>query len=159
MENGNYDSSAKALPALTYLHTAFLISVSTLITNDYRYRYEQLQQKLGVKRMFVRYVSHEVRTPLNSCMLGIDYMKKAILNPTEACIKEIAGILDEVSDGCCTAIDFMNNLLLYEKIDSMELPILCKPENLCELCAGVLNSFQMSARQLEIDLTLDIHEQ
>ena len=71
------------------------------------------------KRMFVRFVSHEVRTPLSSCMMGIAYMKDAIKKPTAACVEEIVGILDEVSEGCSTAIDFMNNLLMYEKIDTI----------------------------------------
>jgi signal transduction histidine kinase len=132
--------------------------MSAFITNEYRYDYFQLQKKLGVKRMFVRYVSHEVRTPLSSCMMGIEYMKAAISNPTESCIQEIVGILDEVSEGCNTAIDFMNNLLLYEKIDSMEIPLYLKREDLSVVCADVLKTFQMSARQLGINLSLDVHE-
>jgi signal transduction histidine kinase len=66
--------------------------------------------------------------------------------------------LNEVSEACNTAIDFMNNLLLYEKIDTMELPLYLKREDLSAVCAQVLNSFQMAARQLEVNVSLDIHE-
>jgi signal transduction histidine kinase len=156
-DDDSFDRSGGALVALSYTNSSYLVLMSAIITNEYRHDYTQLQQKLGVKRMFVRYVSHEVRTPLSSCMLGIEYMKEAILNPTEACIQEITGILDEVSEGCNMAIDFINNLLLYEKVDSMELPIHLKQEDLSLICSQVLKTFEMSARQLEINLHLDIH--
>ena len=132
--------------------------MSAIITSEYRHDTVQLHNKLVVKRMFVRYVSHEVRTPLNSCILGVEYLKTAIRTPTEACIAEMADILDEVSESCNTAIDFMNNLLLYEKIDTMELPVYLKREDLGAVCAQVCESFKMGARQLEINLHLDVHE-
>jgi signal transduction histidine kinase/CheY-like chemotaxis protein len=153
----DFDVSGTSFLVLSINVVAYLVLMSTIITHEFRHDYSQAQQKLGVKRMFVRYVSHEVRTPLNSCILGIEYMKAAILNPTESCIEEMAGILDEVSEGCNTAIDFMNNLLLYEKIDTMELPLYLKREDLSAVCRQVLKTFQMSARQLDINLSLDIH--
>jgi signal transduction histidine kinase/CheY-like chemotaxis protein len=150
--------SATSLVILSYTSVSFLVVMSTIFTHEIRHDFAEAQQSLGVKRMFVRYVSHEVRTPLSSCMLGIEYMKAAILNPTEACIEEITGILDEVSEGCNSAIVFMNNLLLYEKVDSMEMPLYLKREDLSAVCAQVLKTFQMSARQLAVNLSLDVHE-
>jgi signal transduction histidine kinase/CheY-like chemotaxis protein len=150
--------SATTLVIFSYIGVSFLVVMSTILTHEIRHDFAEAQQSLSVKRMFVRYVSHEVRTPLSSCMLGIEYMKAAILNPTEACIEEITGILDEVSEGCNTAIEFMNNLLLYEKVDSMEMPLYLKREDLSAVCADVLKTFQMSARQLAVNLSLDVHE-
>jgi signal transduction histidine kinase len=152
-----YDLSPMTMLILSYDTILFLVMMSIIITNEFRHEHAQAQVQLEVKRMFVKYVSHEVRTPLNSCMLGIQYMKEAILHPTKECVQEIAGILDEVSEGCSTAIDFMNNLLLYEKIDSMDLPLYLKREDLSKVCTEVLQSFKMSARQLEINLKLHIH--
>jgi len=130
-----------------------------IITNDYRNVYIKLEQKLVVKRKFVSYVSHEVRTPLNNCTLGVNYMKNLLSSdPTEACIAEVREILDEVDDGCRTAVDFMNNLLLYEKTDTMDLPLYLDKGDLGVVCSEVVSSFQMSARQLEVSLNLDIHE-
>jgi signal transduction histidine kinase len=156
--NQIYDVSPMRYMVLSYDAIIFLVMMSIIITNEFRHEHAQAQVQLEVKRMFVKYVSHEVRTPLNSCMLGLQYMKEAILRPTEECVQEIAGILDEVSEGCSTAIDFMNNLLLYEKIDSMDLPLYMKREDLSNVCAEVLQSFKMSARQLGVNLKLHIHE-
>ena len=151
------DFVKESVAPLGFCSTCFYVLMSSVITNEYRYEYEELQRKLSVKRMFVRYVSHEVRTPLNSFMLGVNCVKDSLLNPTESSMDELRTILDEVAEGCNTAVDFMNNLLLYEKVDSMDLPVHPQRENLCVVCAQVLNSFQMSARQLEIKLKLDIH--
>jgi signal transduction histidine kinase/CheY-like chemotaxis protein len=153
-----YSISPEEILVYSYNTLVFLIMIYVIITNEFRHEHIRAQVQLEVKRMFVKYVSHEVRTPLNSCMLGIQYMKQAIRDPTEECVEEIAGILEEVSEGCSTAIDFMNNLLMYEKIDSMELPLYLKRENLSNVCAEVLQSFKMSARQLGVNLKLHIHE-
>jgi signal transduction histidine kinase len=153
-----YLISPVAILVLSYDEIVFLVMMSIIITNEYRHETAKAQMQLEVKRMFVKYVSHEVRTPLNSCMLGIQYMKEIIQQPTDASILEITDILDEVSEGCNTAIDFMNNLLLYEKVDSMDLPLYLKQEDLSNLCSEVLQSFRMSARQLGVNLNLHIHE-
>jgi signal transduction histidine kinase/CheY-like chemotaxis protein len=153
-----YDTSPATILIHSFNTVAFLVMMYVIITNEFRHEHIKAQVQLEVKRMFVKYVSHEVRTPLNSCILGIQYMKQAIRDPTEECVQEIAGILEEVSEGCSTAIDFMNNLLMYEKIDSMELPLYLKRENLSNVCAEVLQSFKMSARQLGVNLKLHVHE-
>jgi signal transduction histidine kinase/CheY-like chemotaxis protein len=157
-EDRIYDVSPISLLILSYDEMLLLVTMSIIITNEFRHENGKAHMQLEVKRMFVKYVSHEVRTPLNSCTLGIQYMKQAIRNPTKECIQEITGILDEVSEGCNTAVDFMNNLLMYEKIDSMELPLYLKREDLSNLCAEVIQSFKMNARQLGVDLKLNIHE-
>jgi signal transduction histidine kinase len=157
-QNQMYLISPVAILVLSYDEIVFLVMMSIIITNEYRHETAKAQMQLEVKRMFVKYVSHEVRTPLNSCMLGIQYMKEIIQQPTDASILEITDILDEVSEGCNTAIDFMNNLLLYEKVDSMDLPLYLKQEDLSNLCSEVLQSFRMSARQLGVNLNLHIHE-
>ena len=157
-QNMMYNVSPTTMLIISYDAVMFLVLMSIIITNEYRHVHAQAQIQLEVKRMFVKYVSHEVRTPLNSCMLGIQYMKDAIRQPTEESIQEIAGILDEVSEGCNTAIDFMNNLLLYEKIDSMDLPMYLKKEDITTVCTEALQSFKMSARQLGVTLKLKIHD-
>jgi signal transduction histidine kinase len=89
-------------------------------------------------------------------MLGLDYLKIAIQTPTPECIQEMAGILDEASEGCITALEFINNLLLYEKIDTMEMALCLKREDLREVCEHVTKSFQLSARQLEVSIRVDV---
>ena len=135
-----------------------MVILFSIITSEYRHDYAQLQDKLSVKGMFVRHVSQEVRTPLNVCCLGIACMKKMIHSPTKEVVKEMRVIVDEVLQSCDSAISFMNNLLLYEKIDSKELPLYPACEDLTVLCTKVFESLQASANQVGVNLSLDIHE-
>ena len=136
----------------------FTVLLLSVITSEYRHDYAQLQEKLSAKGMFVRHVSEEVRTPLNTCCLGIACMKKMIHSPTKDVIDEMRVILDEVLQSCDSAINFMNNLLLYEKIDSKELPLYPKCEDLTVICTKVFESLQAGANHAGVDLRLDIHE-
>jgi hypothetical protein len=55
--NNKLDSDAFVIIGLYYNTTVFFVIMSAIITSEYRHDYDQLQRKLGVKRMFVRYVS------------------------------------------------------------------------------------------------------
>jgi signal transduction histidine kinase/CheY-like chemotaxis protein len=152
-----YGVSVTSFLILQYNMTIFLVLMSLLVTMKYRQDFVRLQRKIGVKSMFVKYVSHEVRTPLNCCILGIAYLKGLITAPAECFISEASIILEELAEGCDMAVDFMNNLLLYEKVDTMELPLYLKREDLSQLCVQASKTFKMSAKHLEINLNVDIH--
>lgn len=137
---------------------AFLALLSSVITDEYRYNYDKVNNKLNMKSIFVRHVSHEIRTPLNCCMLGIKYLQSSILKPSEYSGIEAMEILDEITEGCNTALDFVNNLLMYEKIDTVELPLYLKREDLSMVCRQVHKSFTLSARELGVQLHLNIHD-
>lgn len=87
----------------------FLLRVLTCVS---------LQEALRTKQVFVRYVSHEIRTPLNIANLGLQYLHKEldkmkVLSATPA----IRETLDEVKVSSSIAVEILNDLLLYEKID------------------------------------------
>jgi signal transduction histidine kinase len=80
-----------------------------------------------MKRTFVRYVSHEIRTPLNTVSMGLkliqdlryreqwtqEEIEKGVA-PTDEDLFEMA---DEVKESCDIAINILNDLLLYEKME------------------------------------------
>jgi len=74
------------------------------------------QTSLEIKRLFVRYVSHEIRTPPNTTLLGLNLLQEEL----QAGILDATALGEVVQDstGSCTiAIGILNDLLLYEKID------------------------------------------
>jgi hypothetical protein len=85
------------------------------------------QLLLDMKRTFVRYVSHEIRTPLNTVSMGLkliqdlryreqwtqEEIEKGVA-PTDEDLFEMA---DEVKESCDIAINILNDLLLYEKME------------------------------------------
>jgi signal transduction histidine kinase len=96
------------------------------------------QLLLDMKRTFVRYVSHEIRTPLNTVSMGLKLIQdlkqrqeekkarklEAIAEGNHAA-KEEAGsededifeMTDEIKESCDIAINILNDLLLYEKME------------------------------------------
>eukprot|EP00603_Paraphysomonas_imperforata_P002953 CAMPEP_0114426884 /NCGR_PEP_ID=MMETSP0103-20121206/8044_1 /TAXON_ID=37642 ORGANISM="Paraphysomonas imperforata, Strain PA2" /NCGR_SAMPLE_ID=MMETSP0103 /ASSEMBLY_ACC=CAM_ASM_000201 /LENGTH=807 /DNA_ID=CAMNT_0001595891 /DNA_START=24 /DNA_END=2447 /DNA_ORIENTATION=- len=182
-----YNFSLTYLLGTSYLATFFQFLYSNTLSQQFRFDLVVAKEKLSIKRQFVRYVSHEVRTPLNSCTLGLTFLKKLCekqkglslpaqvsedlenvdavtsLVPTStantfADLNTMVSVIDEISDCCDTAVDFMNNMLFYEKIDSLDLALYFKPEDLRKICEKSYDAFLLSARHLSIDLTFEIHE-
>ena len=86
-----------------------------------------LQQDLNLKSTFVRYIGHEVRTPLNIAVVGLDLIKRIKIEDDKRRGKgkgsdEILTLLEEVEDSCKVAVTQLDDLLAYEK-----------------LCSGLLN--------------------
>jgi signal transduction histidine kinase len=87
------------------------------------------QHMLEMKRMFVRYVSHEVRTPLNTVSMGLKLIQ-SLREPTQMHQHQQSSdqssafhmngafdMVDEIKESCDIAIDILNDLLLYEKLE------------------------------------------
>ena len=67
--------------------------------------------------MFVRLMSHEIRTPLNVIMTGLRIIEKEINkhNDTKDGLHEV---LTDIQLSCHVAIDLLNDLLVYEKLEA-----------------------------------------
>ena len=75
---------------------------------------------LEAKKSYVRYISHELRTPLNAATLGLNMVvtqlkKKRRPTPVEA---EMCETLSDIRLACSTAVDILNDLLSFEKLES-----------------------------------------
>ena len=81
---------------------------------------EALRVLLEAKKSYVRYISHELRTPLNAATLGLNMVvtqlkKKRRKTPEE---KEMCETLSDIRLACSTAVDILNDLLSFEKLES-----------------------------------------
>lgn len=72
---------------------------------------------LKTKRIFVRYVSHEIRTPLNITLLGLKFLEDELKKHEQKQLSDVYDVLDDVKTSCSVAVDILNDLLLYEKLD------------------------------------------
>ena len=71
---------------------------------------------MKLKRNFVRYISHELRSPLNVVYAGIDYIKSTLVEQT--CNQTLLEQIDEVFVAGASAIAVLDDLLNYESIDA-----------------------------------------
>jgi signal transduction histidine kinase len=104
------------------------------------------------KRIFVRYVSHEVRTPLNAISVGLELVTATlnsiekslhpshpsqISNPmnanmnllrndseeTSQIISSLQSLISDISLSCSSSIDILDDLLLFDNIENGEISL------------------------------------
>jgi len=96
-----------------------------------------------VKRMFVRYVSHEIRTPLSAVVLGLNYLKKQSRSKYTTMDQDTIDVVEEVRMSCEAAVDILNDLLTYEKLDGGLLETYFKREPAFEFVRNATKPFKL----------------
>ena len=75
---------------------------------------------MNTKRSFVREISHEIRTPLNCAYIGLDILTDSNLDMTAKDNKES---LKDIKESLQEAIEILNQLLLFDKLESGTLQV------------------------------------
>lgn len=133
---------------------------------------------LTAKRQFVRYVSHEVRTPLNSVCMGLTLLQEEIALSlgfdsiedmmTSSDKKRLARskidgkddewfqLASEVQINAQSSVDVLNDLLNYDKIESGTLSLELQVIKVWELIEQTVSEFKLpaSTRKIKLDLKL-----
>lgn len=100
---------------------------------------------LVVKRNFVRYISHEIRTPLNTISMGIQYVRRALGEVSESNldISELNDMLNDVSESCNIAIEILNSILTYDKLECGDLVLNTETIKAFNLIRDSLHPFEI----------------
>lgn len=107
-----------------------------------------LDYDLNVKKTFVRYVSHEIRTPMNILAMGLDLIEGDIKRRTINAAT--VDTLQEVKGTTRTVLRILNDLLLFEKLDSGEMELDKSVVSPVEFLKALLRPFGLQARQASI---------
>ncbi|KAJ1437189.1 histidine kinase-like ATPase [Ochromonadaceae sp. CCMP2298] len=120
---------------------------------------------VDTKRRFVRFVSHEIRTPMNAVRLGMTLFKteidglaaklvgrsledvRAVLQTTLMDWRKIAM---DVLDNSEAAVDVLNDLLNYDKIESGSLQLQFMMVPVWNVLTRTFETFGLQAREKEI---------
>ena len=116
-----------------------------------------LQFQLQSKRAFVRYVGHEIRTPLKTVTLGLDlldsriksYLETTHSTVTSTLLNDVSRMISDVSDSATIAIDILNDLLLYDKIEEGNLVIFPENINVQHLISSLINNFSIQVSSFQ----------
>ena len=76
---------------------------------------------LEVKRIYIRYISHEIRTPLNTIQLGLEFLRRRLTSAVEDQVS--VDIVNDLSESCTTAVETLNEILIYDKIETTALQL------------------------------------
>ena len=108
---------------------------------------------LKMKREFVRFMSHEIRSPLNVAFAGLELLKEEMI--TAGLSNSLIDLLDEIYISSATAIEILNDMLQYEHIDSgtFKLEMVIRP--LQNVLAGRLGSYKYIAAKKNILLNIE----
>jgi signal transduction histidine kinase len=146
-----------------------------------RQEFNEKRSVLEAKRSFIRFVSHEVRTPLNAACMGLRLLQEEIgrtlnvgiyagsstphkniskLPPTNSesqisFAKDILGLSQEVMSNAESAVDILNDLLNYDKIEmgTMKLELTVVP--IWDLVERTVSEFKLTATAQKINAIVD----
>ena len=135
------------------MHT-YIRYVSPFI--PYVFWYICIQRKIiDMKKAYVRFISHELRTPLNSVFMGmqlsIDQIPEDTQEPVEVERRET---LVETQSACCAALDILNELLLFDKLEDGVLVMNKLTVPVPELVEDSIKMFSVQAREKSLELVI-----
>jgi signal transduction histidine kinase len=107
---------------------------------------------LESKKNFVRYISHEIRTPLNTVAMGIQLARTQLAESKHGDVTEI---LHDVEDSCTTAVDILNDILLYDTIEDGRMELDKGDISALALITKVSSPFKVQAQQMGVTFIED----
>jgi signal transduction histidine kinase/DNA-binding response OmpR family regulator len=138
---------------------------------------EAKQTLLDAKRKFVRFVSHEVRTPLNSVCMGLTLLKDEITTvlhddddnkdngitsstttkldrDLEMNCRAWLTLADEVAANANSAVDVLNDFLNYDKVESGKLTLDYTVVPIFDLIEETVSEFKLPAAKKKIVVSI-----
>jgi len=99
-----------------YTNTIFNVLIGSTPSRILNYMFNlQKKNEVDNKKNLLRFMAHEVRSPLNVVSSGLK-----LLNFAEMSL-ENSFIINDIESECTAAVDLLNNLLEFEKVESNEI--------------------------------------
>jgi len=111
------------------------------------------QRANEARRAFLKYIFHEVRTPLNSLTMGIEILERS--NNLDTSDRESLLMMKGASDFMC---DTLNDVLSMQKIEEGKLELDLCPFSINDAVSKVFSTFRGSANAKSISLVKRIAE-
>ena len=108
---------------------------------------------LKLRKEFVRYVSHEIRSPMNVVHAGLELLRTE-LEATGA-FRSVLELLQDIYFASETAIEILNEMLQFEHMDSGTFKLECVVTQLFKCFENRLNSFKYMAAKKSIELSIE----
>ena len=118
---------------------------------DAEHELERERQANESRRAFLKYLFHEVRTPLNSLTMGIELLKtKESLDSSD---KELLAMMTGASDFMA---ETLNDVLSMQKIEEGKLELIYAPFNINHSITKILSALSGGAMEKNLQIEEDI---
>ena len=111
---------------------------------------------LDAKKQYVRYISHEIRTPLSATFLGLKMLTEDLKSSLNKKDQERYDTIKDVNVSCSAAIDVLNDLLCYEKLESGILELHKSKENVKSLLLAGNRMFSGQSAECGVRMQLSL---
>ncbi|CAB9509553.1 sensor kinase/phosphatase LuxQ [Seminavis robusta] len=125
---------------------------------------------LEMKRRFVRFISHEIRTPMNTLCMGIELLEAELKGTSKKISDSCPGngqvkqedvdlwyqVTRDIGQNAQTAVEILNDLLNFDKIESGTLTLETGPVCVWDLVERTVQQFQIQAVNRKVDLKFDM---
>ena len=112
---------------------------------------------LDTKKQYVRFISHELRTPLNAAFLGLKLLTDELKASLKVEDRKYFETLTDVNLSLVTAIDILNDLLCFEKLDSGILKLHKTIENIMSFMINSVEMFVCQSKECGVQIK-QLHE-
>ena len=102
------------------------------------------------KKSYVRYISHELRTPLNTAFLGLKLLTDDMKESEDPKDADRYDTLRDVNLSCKAAVDILNDLLCFDKLESGILELHKQETNVIPFVTECVAMFAAQARANDI---------
>jgi signal transduction histidine kinase/CheY-like chemotaxis protein len=177
--------------ASLYVQIGITIVLTVIPERSYRLLAELKQQKLSTRLNLIRYVSHEMRTPLNTAYLGLEMLSTELKSlkakydllladqstgkrgsrnhsrpkhlPTTSTtlsedVHEIEDTVKQVQDSCKVAVETLDDLLTFDKLDENKLVIEVDYLDPWTFLCDAAKPFEINARVLNIKYVIEVED-
>ena len=153
------NTSANCIRFYGYVQMIYTVVSIAIPGRIARYEVSYMSRALIEKKAFIRHISHEIRTTLNTVFLGLEYITSALKQiPTEESHGTLDPIVETVSDvysSCEVAISILNDLLTSDKIEGGKMTLDLDCVNCCSYFTSLAKLFNMNAREKSITFIVD----
>lgn len=110
------------------IHLNILVNIDKALLKE--------QQANDTRRSFMKYIFHEVRAPLNSVMIGLDF-----LNENESFTNDGKSTLQSIRTSCLFMNETLNNVINLHKIEEHKWEVEIAPFSLSEMINTIEATF------------------
>lgn len=107
------------------------------------------------KRVYVRYMSHEMRTPLNVMHLGLKILEKNLLKSRLHSHKTQVATVRDIMSACDIAVAFLNDLLNFGKLEDGFLEMKPTKTSALTFITSTSRLFVQKAEEKRISIVFD----